>query len=324
MSATIKWNPNVKMILSDVDETIADLYVKAVPEMHQQLIELLQEGKVIFFITGQGLKSVMWRIIDFIPADLRKNILIGHCSGAEVVGFDAHGELLSKPFYSIYDQVMTEDQKAKWREIVQQLILEFKLEIQPTMPVKEFVTKVGTNPLAVMLEDRGPQITFEVVNGYDLSLEQVKELEVEVPETHGNYDLRIPILERADELFQAANLPITPKLGGVFAVDFALKGVSKTTAVKYILEKDDILQTVGLTTAEIADPTTLEVWGDKFSALRGGTDRHMSQAVAKEVRSIDFREEDPSEFEAGYHIVVWDGAEHLHEGTLEYLKMRKS
>lgn len=147
-------------------------------------------------------------------------------------------------------------------------------------------------------------------------------MEIEIPQTHGNYDLRIPLLERADELFQTANLPITPKLGGVFAVDFALKGVSKITAVKHIVESDEILQTIGLSTLTLREPETIEVWGDKFSSLRGGTDRHMSQAVSKEVRSIDFRQEDPSEFEAGYNIVVWDGEKQLHEGTLEFLRGR--
>ena len=69
-------------------------------------------------------------------------------------------------------------------------------------------------------------MTFEVVSGYDLTTKQINELEVTIPETHGPYDLRIPILERTDELFERADLPITSRLGGVFAVDFAVRGVS--------------------------------------------------------------------------------------------------
>ena len=82
----IKWNNEVKLIVSDVDETIADLYVKAEPEMIRELTQLLKEGKALFFVTGQGLKSVQWRIIDPIPQQLRSLILVGHCSGAEVWG----------------------------------------------------------------------------------------------------------------------------------------------------------------------------------------------------------------------------------------------
>jgi hypothetical protein len=173
-----------------------------------------------------------------------------------------------------------------------------------------------------MMEDRGPQITFEVIHGYDLSVEQEKELEVSVPQTHGAYDLRIPIIERADALFQEHGLPITPKLGGVFAVDFVIKGVSKTTAVKFAVESEEVLASIGLKSADINTPDAMEIWGDKFSVINGGSDRYMCEAVNKEVRAINFRQENPEEFEKGYNIVLWDGEKHLHEGTLEYLKLR--
>lgn len=62
--------------------------------------------------------------------------------------------------------------------------------------------------------------------------------------------------------------------------------------------------------------------GDKFSVVKGGTDRHISEALPKKVRSISFRQEDPKEFLEGFNIVVWDGQKHLHEGLLEYLKSR--
>jgi hydroxymethylpyrimidine pyrophosphatase-like HAD family hydrolase len=322
MLSTIKWNNRVKLILSDVDETVADLYVNATPEMISELTQLLEEGKVLFFVTGQGLESVQRRIIDFLPQKLRKNILIGHCSGVEVWGHDEQGNRRAKPFYSVYEETLTEDQKKTWRQLVAQVVQEFEFKTFPTMPVKEFVEKYGDDPLTVMLEDRGPQITFEVVNGYDLSVQQAQQLSIDVPETHGAYDIRIPLVERADQLFQAANLPITSRLGGTFAVDFAVKGVSKTTAVKYAMENPAILATVGLQSSDLQDSNTIEIWGDKFSRLRGGTDRHMSEAVSKEVRSIDFRQELPDEFEPGYNIVVWDGERNLHEGSLEYLQSR--
>ncbi len=173
-----------------------------------------------------------------------------------------------------------------------------------------------------MLEDRGPQITFEIVNGYDLSPEQAQKLEVEIPQTHGQYDLRIPILERAEKLLAEKGLPITPRLAGVFAIDFALKGVSKTTAVKNVIEHDSILSSLGIRKSDIENPESMEVWGDKFSVVRGGTDRHISEALPKEVRSITFREEKPEEFLEGYNTVVWKGEKHLHDGLLEFLKSR--
>jgi len=320
--SSISWNPNLKLILSDVDETVADLYLPAVPAMILELTKLLEDDISIFFVTGQGLKSVQWRIVEQLPAKLRHKILIGHCSGAEVWGYTQSGQIQDKPYYSLYEDHMTNNQKNKWREIVKQLIKEFTLKIFPTMPVKEFLDKTKNHPLAIMYEDRGPQITFEVINGHDLKPEQINALNFKIPQIHGTYDLRTLILERAHQLFNQANLPIEAKLAGVFAIDFVVKGVSKTTAVKFVLDSNQVLKSIGLTESDLDQPKHLEIWGDKFSPIRGGSDRYMSQAVSKQVRSIDFRKEDPNEFEPGYNIVLWDGQRQLHEGLLEFLQSR--
>ena len=320
--ATIKFNHGLKLIISDVDETIADLYTKAEPEMIQELEKLLADGKAIFLISGQSVKSICGRITDQIQSKFRKQIIIGHCSGSEVWGFDESGDLRAQPYYSVYTSTMNESQKIKWRDIIKQLIAEFNLEVFDTMPVLDFQRKTGGNPLAIMLEDRGPQITFEVVNGYDLQPDKANQLEQKIPKTHGLYDLRVPILERAKELLTQANLPITPRLAGVFAIDFAIKGVSKTTAVKNILADANILSQLELSKEILSEQRYVEVWGDKFSAVRGGTDRHISEALPRDIRSITFREENPDEFLEGYNTVVWDGKEHLHHGLLEYLKSR--
>jgi hydroxymethylpyrimidine pyrophosphatase-like HAD family hydrolase len=316
------WNNGVKLIISDVDETIADNYLPASTEMITELSSLLEEGKILFLVTGASIKRIQMRITDLIPSHLRKNILAAHCSGAEVWGFNDKGELRDEPFYTLYEGAMTGDQKAKWRMVIQQLITEFKLVAHEPMGAVEFMKQTNNNPLAVILEDRGPQITLEFVNSYDMSVEQEKLLEVTVPQTHGSYDLRIPVLERALSLYEEAGLPITPRLAGQWAIDFAIKGVNKTTAVHTILEDEKVLSEFGLTKEDVNNPNAMEIWGDKFSAIRGGTDRHMCEAVPKEVRAIDFRQEDPDEFPEGYNIVLWDGKHHLFDGLFEYLQTR--
>lgn len=308
---TIRWNNEVKLIISDVDHTIADVYLPASGEMISELEQLLSEGKVLFPITGQSVRSMQWRITDHIRKDLRKSILLGHCSGAEVWGFDKTGRLMEKPFYSHYNSI-SDIQKKEWREKIQILVKEFRLKVLPAMPIDEFKKRSDNDPLCIMLEDRGPQITFEVVNGHDLSNEDAERLGII------DNDLRIPILKMSEKLL--ADLPITARLAGVFAIDFAIKGVSKTTAVKYIINNKPALYELGI---ESLQPRQIEVWGDKFSAIKGGTDRHMSEALPKAVRSITFREENPLEFPEGYNIVIWDGEKHLHDGLLEYLKSRQ-
>jgi hydroxymethylpyrimidine pyrophosphatase-like HAD family hydrolase len=296
MSASLQWNPKLKLSLSDVDETIADVYTPAEPEMVVELSSFLSDGYRLFMVTGGSLGRVMAGITDFIDPKLRQNILVSHCSGAEVWGFREDGELRDKPFYSIYEETFSPELKKLWREKTQELIVEFGLRTHPVEPKIDFRKKF-TDPKDIMFDDRGPQITLEVVNGVDLSQEQLATLRHEVPETHGSRDLRIPILERAEQIFERAQVPVTPRLGGNFALDLAIKGVSKTTSIKRVLKDPAVLGTIGLTADDLQDIETLEVWGDKFSIIRGGTDRHMSEALQSQVRTIDFREENPAEFE---------------------------
>src|SRR5581483_3819496 len=233
------------------------------------------------------------------------------------------GELRSRPFYSAYEESFNSDMKACWRKAVHQLIKEFGLRTHDAQPKTEFWEKIGRDPRDIMLDDRGPQITMEVVNGHDLSSEQLILFKQQVPLSHdGRRDLRLSLMQRAGELFAQMNLPISPRLGGVFALDFAIEGSSKTTSIKFVLENPDALATVGLRAGDLVAPEHLEVWGDKYSVLHGGTDRHMSEALPASVRSIDFREENQSEFPEGYNIVLWDGRQHLHYGLLEYLQSR--
>lgn len=321
MAATITWNDKLTLCLSDVDETIADIYMPAEPAMIEELSAFLADGYKLFIVSGAGLNRVTSGVTDPLDPALRRNIIISHCSGVEVRGFDEHGTLRDKPFYSIYEDTFTPEMKQLWRDKTQQIVTRFGLRPHPVEPVLEFKKKF-TDPLDIMFDDRGPQITLEVVNGWDMTEEQAAALPHDIPVTHGSLDLRIPILEFAAQLFEQFKIPVTPRLGGEFAVDLAVEGVSKTTSITKVLTDPAALATIGLTPADIQDSASLEIWGDKFSTIRGGTDRHISEAVPKTVRSIDFREENPSEFEPGYNIVIWDGDKHLHHGLLEYLQFR--
>lgn len=315
----IPFNKQVKIIISDVDETIADNFMPASSEMVTELSKILMEGKILFLVSGSGLRSIQERVINLLPKNLRKQILIAHCSGAEIVGFNETGAPLEKPFLTLSDS-LSEEQKTLWREIIQKVISEFKLETHPPVTVEEFKNLYGEKVLVVMYEDRGPQITLEFVNSYNLSQEKIEELKNHIPNFDMG-DLRIPVMERASELLNDAGIPITPRLGGMFALDFAIKGVSKTTAIQFALNDDKTKNALGLTSEDLKNPEVFEIWGDKLSVL-SGTDRHMAEALPKEVRSIDFRIENPEEFPKGYNIVVWNGEKHLHEGLLEYLQNR--
>ncbi len=323
MQKKIEWNKNVKLILSDVDQTIADLYSPIDQELVRELEKILEEGKILFLISGQDVKDIVWRVTDKINFNYRNKILIGSCSGTEVWGFNKDGKINLRPFYSLYEEKLSEVQKKNLRVVSSKLISEFKLKIFPPTNVTKFLMDSGRDPFAVMYQDRGPQITYEFVNSYDMSSDQSKTISEKLNLDKEIFDFRIPFIERADQLLKEYDVPMTPRLAGEFAVDFAVEGVSKNTAVKFVLENEEHLKILGTSSEELLNADRLEVWGDKFSIIKGGTDRHISEALDPNVRSITFRQEDPSEFLPGYNIVVWDGEKRLQEGLLEYLKLRK-
>ncbi len=316
----VRWNEQVRLIISDVDDTIAPLYETASADLVLELNRILSENRVLFFISGQSVNGIEERVVDQIPYYVRKRVLVGHCSGAEVWGYNARGGRLDGPYYSLYRECISESQQKEWRTITAQIVAEFSLRAHPVMPVQQFIERIGSHPQDIMVDDRGPQITFELVNGFDLLPEQIRRLDI--PNANGVRDLRIPIARRAEELFEMNGIPVTPRLAGVFAIDFALKGVSKATAVKYVLQQENLLSDLGLDREDLRNPAMVEVWGDKFSTLRGGTDRHILEPLSPQVRAITFRQEDPAELPAGRNIVIWDGIRHLQDGLLEYLRSR--
>ncbi len=208
----IIWNDQLRIAFSDVDETIADVYTPADPEMIKELSSYLHDGGKLFMVTGGSLARVKRDITDRIVPELRHDILVSHCSGAEVWGFTQSGALREKPFYSVYEDTFSPEMKKTWRTVIDQLIQEFGLRPHPAQPKIVFWDQIGREPLDIMLDDRGPQITMEVVNGIELTNEQLALLPFKVPLTHGKHDLRTAIKERAIELLANAKIPVTPLL----------------------------------------------------------------------------------------------------------------
>jgi len=322
----LKFNPKIKLILADVDETVADVYCKAAPEMIMELNKLLSEGKVLFLISGGGLQSIRERIVDFIEPALRYRVIIAHCMGAEVWGFQNDGNINLKPYYGLYEGHMTNDQKKLWREIIKKTIDKFHLQIFSPQPKDEFKKNSNNNLLAAMLADRGAQITFEFANSINLTEKQKnaaeQELGIKVLKMHNIYDLRFPILEYLKKEYAVNQLPIEPRFGGTFALDSILSGVNKTKAIKHVLEDKNILHNAGIDASKIKEIEEIEIWGDKYVQKKGAPDFDMCLAVSPKVRAIDFRRENTDELPKGYNIQLWNGKNELHGGLLEYLQSR--
>ena len=285
---------NVKLIFADLDDTLTELYKPATENVQLYLNKLLEEGKIIVIITGQGKENIYDRVINKIKNNLRKNILICGCGGSYIYGFDDNGNINDSPYYSVYEEKLSDEQKILFRKVTKQLVDEFNLITYNKMSRDDFKRISKGNSTTIMLDDRVSQITFEVVN--DLRL-------------------REEIIKRGKDLIENYKLPIQVVKAGTFAIDFSVYGVSKTYAVKYIM--NNLLKKFGI---ENIKNNEIQVWGDKYSLVNGGTDMNMLYGLNKQVLAIDFRNEPEEELDVTYNIKKWNGKKQLCEGLEEYLK----
>jgi hydroxymethylpyrimidine pyrophosphatase-like HAD family hydrolase len=321
VKTVITWNKKVKLIISDIDETIAEVYKPAQSEIITELNKLINDGIRFFFISGQGFKNICERVIKYIDKRLRKNILIGYCNGAEVTGFSDDGEVLPSPFYSIKDRKVSGIQIATLREIVKTTIQTFSLELYPPLPVHEFIEKTKGNPFSVIFEDRELQITLDVVNGY--VLRNVPEIYTESIRhflEKGITDLRLPLVEYSTNLLIQHHLPFKAFLGGQFAIDYIIKDISKGNAIKAMMGDAGMLKHLGLDKIIFEQPELIEIWGDQFSQ-NGDSDVAMCRPIPL-VRAINFRKIKQEELVRGLNIQIWDREKVLQDGVLDYMLNR--
>ncbi len=69
MGTMILWNNEVRLILADVDQTLADDFMPAEPAMIEELSGVLREGRALFLVTGGPLNRLRTRLVDRLPAD---------------------------------------------------------------------------------------------------------------------------------------------------------------------------------------------------------------------------------------------------------------
>ncbi len=251
-----------------------------------------------------------------LPAPLRQQIAVGGCSGAELWGYSATGERNATAFYTA-ESALTAEHKKAWRLVTEQLVAEFRLVPFPPLPIDDFRRQYGDEPWTVLLDDRGPQITFEFPNAYALSDAARERVHRRLGSGFEGRDLRIPIQQRAQQLLEAHAVPVTPRIAGMFALDLAIAGIDKARAVEEALTPS-VLGHLGPGPKPPA-AEEIEVWGDRFSQS-SGTDWLMCKPVDRNVRALSFRDEDPAEFPDGYNIQLWDGEHRLHAGLLEFLE----
>ncbi len=108
--------------------------------------------------------------------------------------------------------------------------------------IPEFKKAYGDTPLTIIVDDRGAQITFEFINSYELSPTQRTKLEAQGIRLGGATDLLSRSCVERPKLLGAAGIAVTARLAGVFALDFAVLGVSRALVVRYVIDHLDEME----------------------------------------------------------------------------------
>jgi len=314
------WNDKVKLIISDVDDTIAPVYKNASNEMIREIEKLLSEEKVIFFLSGQSYTNVYGRVVEHIDQKLRQRVLLGVCNGAEVFGYDNDGNKITDPVFSVEKLGNMNFDTVRLERVIDTILKEFSLVPYPVMEIEKFKEITNSNPLYIMMENRRLQITFDFINGLNFC---DYDLPVNIPGILKNVqDIRVPVIKRAKQLLEQEGLDVEPYMAGTFAIDFNIKGVNKSLPIENLISSGKAFCLDSCSKITFSDPDEIEIWGDSFSTLKNGADVFMSNAVPMECRTISFRDFAHDEIPGNCNIVIWNGNYRLYDGLLEYLNSR--
>lgn len=301
---------DIRLIISDVDDTLAPPFKNIAPNMLDLLIKLLNRGVKFFLLTGQSFANVFDRVIRFLPENLMGQIYLGYCNGAEVCKFEGYKP---KVIFSAVKILNSRSDKPYLKECLRVIAETNKLMFVSCTSVDEFIQKakvINTEKALVMYDDRQLQVSVDLVCPFESErfgrCHPMKECEV----------VRAGVIADLNIEFNKMKIDYVAIAGGETAIDIVVKGVNKGLAVtKLVLEGTRIL----------SDPNRLdfnanavEIWGDSFKLSPKGNDRHLSEALPN-VKAICFRDLDREDFCGLPNLYQWQGNFRLSNGLQEYL-----
>lgn len=249
----------VTLVISDVDDTLAPPFRDISPSLARALTRLVGNGTALFLVSGQGIENIERRVIRAFPRPLRRRILVGHCHGAEVFGYDHEGRRVIRPLFSVRESAAMEGVFRKVLTIVTGVLNEHGI--------------AASSP-GILLDDRGVQVTVDFL-------------------VHPAAGRRAELVTTLNDRLTEAGLPVEARLAGHLGIDIVVRGVDKSLALSRLLTP---LSPGGGTSYRLTMPGGLvagdwdgiEVWGDQFSPPGLDADLRMLAALPRGIRAVNF------------------------------------
>jgi|GEM_PF-6458066 len=291
---------NIRCIVSDVDDTLAYTYGKIDDNLTHLLEKLLISDVKMLLISGSNIKSIFERVVCHIKPELRRNVFVGHCNGAETFSFFGNGQPQKIEKHTI------ESLKAFNIPSTENLIRDYLIRrnILFGMPNEENRPEDTPNHIYAVLENSGVQLSIDFAytgDNPDFDMKQYRD----------------KFSEDIKKVISSAGIDCEVKRGGLNAIDFAPSGTNKGHPIKeVIMVTDNESEQLSESNILINNISEVEVWGDSFL---GGSDFDMCTALPDNVKKISFRKIPLSSELRENNVQIWDGEHELHDGVLEYL-----
>ncbi len=250
---------SVTLVVSDVDDTLAPPFRDISASLAHALTRLVGKGTILFLVSGQSIGNIERRVVRAFPRPLRRRILVGHCHGAEVFGYDRTGRRVTAPLFSVRDGAAMEGAFGKALTIVTSVLNDHGI--------------AASSP-GILLEDRGVQVTVDFPG-------------------HPAAGRREELVTALNERLAEAGLSVEARPAGHLGIDIMTRGVDKSLALRRLLTPVSSRggQAYRLTTpdGQVAGVWDgIEVWGDQFSPPDLDADLRMLAALPPGVRAVNF------------------------------------
>lgn len=247
---------SVRLIVSDVDDTLAPPFRDISATLAHALTRLVGNGTILFLVSGQSIENIERRVVRAFPRPLRRNILVGHCHGAEVFGYDSAGWRVIPPLFSMRESAAMEGGFGKVLTLVTGVLSDHGIA----------ASSPGT-----LLEDRGVQVTVDFpVLGVSPA------------------DPRAVLITALNDRLAEAGLPVEARMAGHLGIDIMARGVDKSLPLSRLLDAGNSYRLTMPEGQVTGDWDGIEVWGDQFSPPDLDADLRMLAALPPGVRAINF------------------------------------
>jgi hypothetical protein len=247
---------SVWLIVSDVDDTLAPPFRAISATLARALTRLVGNGTILFLVSGQSIENIERRVVHAFPRRLRRNILVGHCHGAEVFGYDSAGSRVIPPLFSIRESAAMEGVFGRVLTLVTGVLSRHGIAVSSR---------------ETLLEDRGVQVTVDFP----------------VPGVSPADQRAVLITALNDRLAETA-LPVEARMAGRLGIDIMARGVDKSLPLSRLLDAGNSYRLTMPEGQVTGDRGGIEVWGDQFSPPDLDADLHMLAALPPGVRAVNF------------------------------------